>query len=86
LATKCGQALGKGTEAWLFALDAMVNISENKTVDDAELKSILKKVEAAFEQPRKVKADETRLRDCESIAKNPLSPTRGEGANRHTGS
>jgi len=66
LAIKCGQALGKGTEAWLFALDAMVNISENKTVDDAELKSILKKVEAAFEQPRKVKADETRLRDFPS--------------------
>jgi glutathione synthase/RimK-type ligase-like ATP-grasp enzyme len=66
LATKCGQALGKGTEAWLFALDAMVNISENKTVDDTELKSILKKVEAAFEQPRKVKADETRLRDFPS--------------------
>jgi len=66
LAIKCGQALGKGTEAWLFALDAMVNIRENKTIDDAKLKSILKKVEVAFEQPQKVKADETRLRDFPS--------------------
>jgi glutathione synthase/RimK-type ligase-like ATP-grasp enzyme len=63
LAVKCGKALGKSSEAWLFALDAMVNIGENKTVDDAELASELEKAEAAFEQPRKVKADETRLRD-----------------------
>jgi glutathione synthase/RimK-type ligase-like ATP-grasp enzyme len=63
LAVKCGKALGKSSEVWLFALDAMVNIGENKTVDDAELASELEKAEAAFEQPRKVKADETRLRD-----------------------
>jgi glutathione synthase/RimK-type ligase-like ATP-grasp enzyme len=66
LAVKCGKALGKGSEAWLFALDAMVNIGENKTVDDTELASELEKAEAAFEQLRKVKADETRLRDFTS--------------------
>jgi glutathione synthase/RimK-type ligase-like ATP-grasp enzyme len=66
LAVKCGNALGKDSEAWVFALDAMVNIGENKTVDDAELASELEKAEAAFEQPRKVKADETRLRDFPS--------------------
>jgi len=66
LAVKCGKALGKSSEAWLLALDAMVNIGENKTVDDAELASELEKAEAAFEQPRKVKADETRLRDFTS--------------------
>jgi len=62
LAVKCGEALGKNSEAWVFALDAMVNIGENKTVDDEELKSELEKAEVAFEQPRKVKADKTRLR------------------------
>jgi glutathione synthase/RimK-type ligase-like ATP-grasp enzyme len=66
LAVKCGKALGKNSEAWVFALDAMVNIGENKTVDDEELKSELEKSEAAFEQPRKVKADETRQRDFTS--------------------
>ena len=66
LALKCGKALGKDDEAWLFALDAMVNIGENITVDDAELKSELEKASAEFEQPRKVKADETRLRDFTS--------------------
>jgi glutathione synthase/RimK-type ligase-like ATP-grasp enzyme len=66
LAVKCGNALGKDSEAWVFALDAMVNVGENKTVNDAELASELEKAEAAFEQPRKVKADETRLRDFPS--------------------
>jgi glutathione synthase/RimK-type ligase-like ATP-grasp enzyme len=66
LAVKCGKALGKNSDAWVFALDAMVNIGENKTVDDEELKSELEKAEAAFEQPRKVKVDETRLRDFTS--------------------
>jgi glutathione synthase/RimK-type ligase-like ATP-grasp enzyme len=66
LAVKCGKALGKDSEAWVFALDAMVNVGENKTVNDAELASELEKAEAAFEQPKKVKADETRLRDFPS--------------------
>ena len=30
LAVKCGKTLGKGSEAWIFALDAMVNVGENK--------------------------------------------------------
>ncbi len=63
LAVKCGNTLGKDSEAWVFALDAMVNVGQNKTVGDAELASELEKAEAEFEQPRKVKADETRLRD-----------------------
>jgi glutathione synthase/RimK-type ligase-like ATP-grasp enzyme len=63
LAIKCGKALGKEDEAWMFALDAMINVGENKTVTDEELKSELEKAAAAFETPRKVKQDESRLRD-----------------------
>jgi glutathione synthase/RimK-type ligase-like ATP-grasp enzyme len=63
LAVKCGEALGKDTEAWLFALDAMINVGENKTVDDAELRSELEQAEAEFEKVGKVKQDENRLRD-----------------------
>lgn len=66
LAVKCGKALGKDAEAWLFALDAMVNVGENKIVDDAELKLELEKAAAAFEKVRKVKQDENRLRDFPS--------------------
>ncbi|MCW4046012.1 MAG: hypothetical protein NWE99_00405 [Candidatus Bathyarchaeota archaeon] len=63
LALKCGEALGKNADAWVFALDAMINVGENKTADDALLKSELEKADLAFETPRKVKADETRRRD-----------------------
>jgi glutathione synthase/RimK-type ligase-like ATP-grasp enzyme len=66
LAVKCGNALGKGSEAWVFALDAMINIGENKTVNDAKLKSELEMAAVEFEKVRKVKRDENRLRDFPS--------------------
>jgi hypothetical protein len=60
---KCGKTLGKGCEAWIFALDAMVNVRENKQVDDAYLKGELDKAGKAFVPVQKVKQDETRLTD-----------------------
>jgi glutathione synthase/RimK-type ligase-like ATP-grasp enzyme len=66
LAVKCGKALSKDAEAWVFALDAMVNVGENKTVDDTELQSELEKAAAEFDKVRKVKQDESRLRDFPS--------------------
>ncbi|MCL5949910.1 MAG: hypothetical protein M1490_05475 [Candidatus Bathyarchaeota archaeon] len=63
LAVKCGKTLGKGSEAWIFALDAMVNVGENKQVDDAYLKGELDKASQAFSPVQKIKADETRLTD-----------------------
>jgi glutathione synthase/RimK-type ligase-like ATP-grasp enzyme len=66
LAVKCGKALGKDAEVWLFALDAMVNVGENRIVDDDELKSELEKAAVAFENVRKIKQDESRLRDFPS--------------------
>jgi len=66
LAVKCGKALGKEQEAWVFALDAMINVGENKIVDDEYLKSELDKATVAFETVKKVKADESRLHDFPS--------------------
>jgi glutathione synthase/RimK-type ligase-like ATP-grasp enzyme len=63
---KCGKALGKEHEAWVFALDAMIDVGKNKIVDDEHLKSELDKAAVAFETVKKVKADETRLRDFPS--------------------
>lgn len=63
LAVKCGKALGKDAEAWVFALDAMINVGENKTVDDVTLNLELEKAEAEFKKVQKVKQDENRLRD-----------------------
>ncbi len=56
LAVKCGKTLGKGSEAWIFALDAMVNVKENKQVDDVYLKGELDKAAQAFVPVQKVKA------------------------------
>lgn len=66
LAVKCGNALGKEQEAWVLAMDAMINVGEDRISDDEYLKAELDKANAAFEKPRKVKADETRLRDFPS--------------------
>jgi len=63
LAVKCGKTLGKGDEAWILALDAMINIRENKTFDDAYVKGELKKATQAFLPVQKTKQDETRLTD-----------------------
>jgi glutathione synthase/RimK-type ligase-like ATP-grasp enzyme len=63
LAVKCGRTLAKGSEAWIFALDAMVNVKENKQVDDIYLKTQLDKAAKAFVPVQKVKQDETRLTD-----------------------
>jgi hypothetical protein len=66
LAVKCGKALGKKHEAWVFALDAMINVGENKTGDEAQLRTELDKATAAFKVVQKVKADETRHQDFSS--------------------
>jgi len=63
LAVKCGKALGKEHDAWVFALDAMIDVGENKTADENQLKKELDKAAVAFKAVQKVKADETRLTD-----------------------
>ena len=60
---KCGRALSKDHEAYVFALDAMINVGDNKTLDDETLKQELNKADAAFETVKKIKKDENRLRD-----------------------
>jgi glutathione synthase/RimK-type ligase-like ATP-grasp enzyme len=63
LAVKCGRALSKDHEAYLLGVDAMINVGDDKTLDDEALKQELNKAAAAFEPVQKVKKDEKRLRD-----------------------
>ncbi len=63
LAVKCGKALGKEHDAWVFALDAMMNVGQNKQVDDETIKAELGKAAIQFEPIKQVKQDETRLRN-----------------------
>lgn len=61
LAVKCGRTLGKASDAWIFALDAMVDVKNNKNADEVYIKGELDKAAQAFGPVQKVKADETRL-------------------------
>jgi glutathione synthase/RimK-type ligase-like ATP-grasp enzyme len=63
LAVKCGKALSKDHDAWVFAMDAMINVGKNKNADDETLKAELSKAATSFEAVKKVKQDDTRLRD-----------------------
>ncbi len=66
LAVKCGKALGKGSDAWIFALDGMVDVKENKNADEAYLKGQLDLASQAFMSVQKVKQDELRLTDFQT--------------------
>jgi len=61
LAVKCGKTLGEGTDAWIFALDAMVDVADKKNADEDFLKQQLDQAAQAWLGVQKVKADETRL-------------------------
>jgi glutathione synthase/RimK-type ligase-like ATP-grasp enzyme len=63
LAIKCGKSLGGENEAWLLALDAMINVGANKTADDDTIKTEMRKAAVRFEDVKNVKRDESRLHD-----------------------
>ena len=63
LAAKCGKALGRDHEAWVFAMDAMIDVGKNKNADEETLKLDLAKAGAFWEPVKKVKRDDLRLRD-----------------------
>jgi glutathione synthase/RimK-type ligase-like ATP-grasp enzyme len=60
LSIKSGKTLAKGEKAWLFALDGMINIKENKIFDDNKLKIELNKALNAFEPIRKIKKEKNK--------------------------
>ena len=66
VAVKCGRAIGKGSHAWVLALDAMIDIGEDKTCDDAYIKSNLEKLEPAFNSVKIVKKDESKFTDFQA--------------------
>jgi glutathione synthase/RimK-type ligase-like ATP-grasp enzyme len=59
-ATKCGETIGANGKAWVIALDAMINVGEDKIVGDEYLKAELEKIEPFFNAIKKVKSDETK--------------------------
>jgi hypothetical protein len=63
MAIKCGEAVGKNSEVWVLALDAMLDVGEDKRVDDEYVKSQLEKLVLPFEAVKKVKEDRTKKKD-----------------------
>ena len=60
IATGCGDALGDKSDAWVIALDAMINLGDNKIVDDQYLESELEKIAPFFNVITRVKRDKTK--------------------------
>ncbi len=60
---KCGTAMGGDSKSYLLAVDAMVEVGDNKNVDDDYLKGEFAKLEAPFEVVKKVKLDSTKRTD-----------------------
>jgi len=62
VAVKCGKTIGKNSEAWLLAFDAMIDVGEDKNFDDEYVKAEFEKLELPFNAVRKVKSDKTKKR------------------------
>jgi len=62
VAVKCGKAIGKNSDAWLLAFDAMIDV-EDKIVDDEYVRSELDKLAISFDAVKKVKSDKTKKTD-----------------------
>jgi glutathione synthase/RimK-type ligase-like ATP-grasp enzyme len=65
LTVKCGKTLGRNQEAWVFAMDAMINVGKNTNADEVTLKSYLSKAATSFGTVQDIKKDDSRLRDFE---------------------
>jgi len=63
VAVKCGKAIGKNSDAWLLAFDAMIDVGKDKVVEDEYVKSELDKLAMPFDAVKKVKGDRTKKRD-----------------------
>lgn len=63
VAVKCGEAIGKNCETWVLAFDAMLNIGDNKIVNDEYVRSELEKLMPLFNAVKKVKGERMKKRD-----------------------
>ena len=81
LAVKCGKTLGAGNDAYIFALDAMVDVKDNKNADEEYLKAQLDSAAQAWLSVQKVKKDDARLTDFECWNKKLEAAFKGYKAN-----
>ena len=63
VSAKCGKVIGGDSRAWLLAFDAMIDVGENKTVNDEYLIEEFEKLEPSFDAVKKLKRDKTKRTD-----------------------
>jgi len=63
VAVQCGQAIAQDREAWVLALDAMLNAAKDKFVDDEHIKAELEKLTEPFEAVKRIKRKQERIMD-----------------------
>lgn len=65
LASKCGAVICEGSDAWLIALDAMINFEEvgEISMSNEYVAAELEKLEAPFKEFKKVKCDPMKKKD-----------------------
>lgn len=59
-AVRCGEAIGKNSEAWVLAFDAMLDVGEDKTADDEYIRCELEKLVPSFNEIKKVKSEKNK--------------------------
>lgn len=66
VAVECGTTIGRDSKAWLLALDAMIDVGEDKIFDDKYIKSEFTKLESSFNAIKEIKRDDSKKRDFSS--------------------
>lgn len=61
VAVQCGHAIAQEREAWVLALDAMLNAAKDKFVNDEQIKAELEKLTKPFEIVKRIKQKQERI-------------------------
>jgi glutathione synthase/RimK-type ligase-like ATP-grasp enzyme len=62
-AEKCGKAIGEGCKSWMLALDAMLEIGDDKIIEDECIESLLKETQPSFNAVNEVKRNKRRIKN-----------------------
>ncbi|MFQ6077384.1 MAG: RimK family alpha-L-glutamate ligase [Candidatus Bathyarchaeia archaeon] len=60
---RCGEVIGQGSEAWVLALDAMIDVGDNRIAEDEYVMSEFDKLTPYFDVVGEVKRDKNKITD-----------------------
>lgn len=61
IAVQCAQAIAQDEKGWVLALDAMLDIAENKFTEDEYIKAELERLRESFELVKRIKREKDRI-------------------------